>query len=214
MNQTRPPRNSGPSRRRQTMFRRRRSRPGRPLRPGRLLRRRWRRPHPAARAALLRLQQAHTALARAEFAAAAAEFESLADEAETLGYPRAPALHFQAGTAWYRAGQPDSGLARIRRGLALLADSFDPGRARRIGERVVGDLAAWGMADASAAVREEVSRLRLAAPEAAQSESGPLPRLPAKCPHCGGNVHSGEVEWADVQTAICDYCGSPLPASG
>ena len=195
------------------MFRRRRFRPGRPHRPGRLLRRRWRRPHPAAQAALLRLQQAHTALARAEFAAAAAEFESLADEAETLGHPRASALHLQAGTAWYRAGQPDSGLARIRRGLALLGDSFDPGRARRIGERVAGDLEAWGMADASAAIRAEVSQLGGPAPEPEKSEPGPLPQLPATCPHCGGNVHAGELEWADVQTAICDYCGSPLPAS-
>jgi hypothetical protein len=162
---------------------------------------------------LLRLQHAHTALARAEFAAAAAEFESLADEAETLGHPRASALHLQAGTAWYRAGQPDSGLARIRRGLALLGDSFDPGRARRIGERVAGDLEAWGMADASAAIRAEVSQLGGPAPEPEKSEPGPLPQLPAKCPHCGGNVHAGELEWADVQTAICDYCGSPLPAS-
>lgn len=192
---------------------RRRFRPGRPLRPGRLLRRRWRRPLPAARAALLRLQQAHAALARAEFAAAAAEFETLADEAEAVGHPRAPALHLQAGTAWYRARQPESGWARLHRGLALLAGSSDPGRARRIGERIAGDLEAWGLGDASAAVQAEVSRWVAAAPEPVQAEPHPPPRLPAQCPHCGGNVHPGEVEWADEQTAICDYCGSPLPAS-
>lgn len=189
---------------------RRRFRPGRPFRPGRFLRRRYRRPRPAARAALFRLQQANAALGRAEFALAAAEFEALAAEAEGLGHPRALALHLQAGVAWCRAGEPALGLPHIQRGLTLLA-SRDPERARLIGERLAGDLAAWGLADESGAVRAELSRTSVAAPATDPSE--PLPRLPAKCPQCGGNVHPTEVEWADRQTAICDYCGSPIPAA-
>jgi ribosomal protein S27AE len=40
------------------------------------------------------------------------------------------------------------------------------------------------------------------------------PRLPAKCPYCGGSVLASEVEWIDERSAICDYCGSPLQAQG
>ncbi|MCH7586972.1 MAG: hypothetical protein IIC78_02880 [Chloroflexi bacterium] len=42
------------------------------------------------------------------------------------------------------------------------------------------------------------------------SPSPARPKLPPKCPQCGGSVHPDEVKWHSDQTAVCVYCGSIL----
>ena len=38
--------------------------------------------------------------------------------------------------------------------------------------------------------------------------------LPTSCLKCGASLRADEVEWVDVDTAECDYCGSLNRAEG
>jgi hypothetical protein len=46
-------------------------------------------------------------------------------------------------------------------------------------------------------------------PEQAGQPSFTL-RLPADCPRCGAPVRSDEVEWIDVGSIVCSYCGGVI----
>jgi hypothetical protein len=70
---------------------------------------------------------------------------------------------------------------------------------------------ALGMSEEREALEKEIQELLsqsgISLSARAQEEK---PRLPGKCPQCGGTVHPQEVEWIDERTASCDYCGSIL----
>ncbi len=163
--------------------------------------------------AMLRLQEAHALLARGEFVEAAHAFETLAGAAETLGLPRAANLHLQAGRAWVEAGQTGRGLQHLRRGLSLAAQMGQMARLPAVTARVLTELRARGLTVEAEALQREV-QAALAAHGLSLASVAPAaePRLPAKCPHCGGTVHPSEVEWSDPRSALCAYCGSLLNA--
>ncbi|MEX2030287.1 MAG: hypothetical protein WD906_04890 [Anaerolineales bacterium] len=193
------------------MFRRRRARAGRALRRmlrgGPLLR-------PAGRAAMIRIRHAHMAFAHGDFESAARDMEWLAEEAEDQGHPRAAVLHLQSGASWFRAGMPEPARVQIEAGFRLLSGDYAGERAVLLASRLARDLETWGLPDAAAYVRGLAYVPSGAHALSSPRESGPQGRLPTHCPQCGGSVHPGEVEWADDRTAICDYCGSPIQASG
>jgi len=176
---------------------------------------RWRpgrAPNPAAKAALLRLRQAHARLAEGDYPQAAALFGELADSAAVHGLPRAPQLALQAGRAWVLAGDLPHGLPRLRQGLTLLVQMGQRARLPAVAGRVLAELRARGHAAEADALENELRTLApgLALP-AAPAATGPARRrLPAKCPYCGGSVHPDAVEWLDETSAACEYCGSTI----
>ncbi len=176
----------------------------RPLRPLRALRRAFRPPRvPPA------LQRANALMSQGEYAAAAEAFERLARGAERRSLPRAPHLSLRAGQARILAGEVESGMEHIRRGLAMLVAHGRWAVLHRIGQRVVEELNAQGL---SAEAQEIEAYLKENLPE--MPVGGPAPRrraiLPTHCPACGGPVRPDEVEWLDEATAECPYCGSPV----
>ncbi len=144
-----------------------------------------------AQEALARLQQAHQFMAQGDYARAAEIFEALAAAGEPRRFPSTPALYIQAGRVRLQAGDTVRATAHFEHGLMLLAEF---GRLRRlpiVAGRVLDEMrtrALTAEADAlEVKVRQALARQGLALAAVATAES---PHLPAKCPHCGGTVHS------------------------
>jgi hypothetical protein len=160
------------------------------------------------------LQRAHELMAAGNYPAAAEAFEQLARGGEARQHPRTGQMHLQAGRARILAGQKNVGFAHLKRGLGLMA--AHPVQLQRAGERVVNELKDHGM---SAEAQEIAEWLKTRLPVGTEARGGaPVssrkPILPATCPSCGGVVRADEVEWLDEITAECDWCGSPIRASG
>lgn len=141
---------------------------------------------------------------------AAQEFQALAQEAERLDLPAAPQLFLQARRALRSAGRESEAKPLLLRAFHLMDERHDP-RLVPIGRRLVDDLRADGRSDLATALEAELGALPSAA-GATTVPWTPAPRLqlPAKCPWCGGSVHTDEVDWSDPERPGCAYCGSPL----
>ena len=152
-------------------------------------------------------------MGQGKFIEAARLFEELAEPAKHRAPRRAPQLFLQAGVAWLKAGEAEKALARLREGLFLMGRLGLTQRMHAASHRVLAELRQHELdqeADAlKADLEKEFPALDLARPAAAAPARA---HLPARCPYCGGNVRSDEVEWIDDHTAACDYCGSTLEA--
>ena len=160
------------------------------------------------------LQRAHKLMAAGKYPAAADAFEKLAHGGEARQHPRTGQTYLQAGRARILAGQKNVGFAHLKRGLGLMAAR--PVQLQRAGGRVVNELKDHGMA---AEAQEIAEWLMTRFPVGTEARGGaPIstkkPILPATCPSCGGVVRADEVDWIDDITAECDWCGSPIRASG
>ncbi len=89
--------------------------------------------------------------------------------------------------------------------------------ARRLSAQVVAEMEKLKFHTQAQALSAWLQQRMLGMPEASAPESIPpagRPRLPLKCPSCGGSVNPEEVEWLDDKTAECAYCGSAIRAEG
>ena len=193
------------------MFRRRRGRIGHvwpPLRP-------WAK-SPLEADARQDLQRANRLMEIGDFSNAAVLYDKLARVVHDLGRPRQAAhLYMQAARARTLAGQVKPALDLFKQGLSIFAQAglwepFD-----RVGNRSVDELRKHNqpqVADDLALWMQSIWQNRT--PSTAPGElKETAPRiLPLKCPFCGANVRSDEVEWTDEVHAECDYCGSTLAA--
>lgn len=161
------------------------------------------------RGALHRLRRANRLMAEGAYARSASIFEELADEAQAEGIWRSPQLNLQAGLGWLMAGELAVGMNRILRGLQLMPEMGQAGRLPIVAERIKRSLRDLGFEAQAASLDEQLPSL-IGGEQPAAAPPGPAPRphLPAKCPHCGGNVLADEIEWVDSESAVCDYCGS------
>jgi hypothetical protein len=180
----------------------------------RLPRRRLLRPVPlpgarggVPRGALHQLRRANRLMNEGAFARAASIYEELADEAQVQGIWRSPQLNLRAGLGWLMAGELSFGMNRILNGLRLMPEMGQAGRLPIVLARIKRNLEELGLQAQAASLDPQIQSLI--------SETAPAPtpppsheRLPAKCPHCGGNVLPDEIEWVDAHSALCDYCGS------
>ena len=166
---------------------------------------------PRRQAALERLQRANRLMAEGSYAEAGSIFEELASGAAKRRLPRAPQLFLQAGNAFVKAGEHDHGIDLLRRGLHLMERMGQYKRLPFVSQRVLNELESLGLAQECEALKNEIQQLLtqrgLSLSVDIQQQK---PRLPGKCPQCGGTVHPNEVEWIDERTAACDYCGSIL----
>lgn len=159
------------------------------------------------------LQHANELMAGGNYPEAAKAFELLADGAMSRGLLHAPILFLQAGRCRVLAGQVPSGMALLKRGLALLVERDQLMKLQNAGPRVVADLKRLNLT-AEAAEIEAYLKSVLPGGLAAPAASAPArPRLlPTSCPGCGGPIRSDEVEWIDEATAECPFCGGALRA--
>jgi hypothetical protein len=166
---------------------------------------------PRRRAAIERLQRANQLMAEESFTEAGKIFEELASGAQNMRLPRAPQLFLQAGNAFIKAGEHEHGTELLRRGFQLMEQMGQFRRLPVAAQRVLNELKSMGLDQEYKTLENEIQQL-LAKKELSLSKE-PLqnkPRLPGKCPQCGGTVHPNEIEWIDERTATCDYCGSIL----
>jgi hypothetical protein len=161
--------------------------------------------------------EANHCLETGDYACAAERFEQLALSAR----PRnAGHLYVAAGRARLLAGQEQPSALLFRRGLATLAERGRWITVHRLGKRVVQMLREQGMSQPA----DEINAWLRGQPgyeqagSAAAPASGPasaparMPRLPLKCPSCGGTLDPRDLEWVDQFTIECDYCGGLVRA--
>lgn len=179
------------------MFRRRPFRPFRPLR------------RPAKRLFLEQLHAAHRMMERGRHREAAELFYGLAQAGARRRHPRAPVMFLQSGRALILAGDHQEGVGRLREGLMLMARMRQWAQLARLGPRAVEELRELGLSEQAHELESWL--YATVPPRAGPSLSAPsAPRLPAKCPSCGGPVRPDQVEWISASSALCDYCGSVL----
>jgi hypothetical protein len=167
---------------------------------------------PAAHPALERLRQAHALFDRGEYGSAAIEFHDLAERGEAAGLAHSSRIYLLAGRAYVFAGQAKEGMHVLQRGIQAAARFGQLGRLANAAPRITSELRQHGFeqeAEAFVAALESVPNRPLAAPSPAKQ----APRLPPKCPYCGGTVHPDEAEWIDPRSIACDYCGSIVQAA-
>ncbi|PWH13144.1 MAG: hypothetical protein DDG60_10660 [Anaerolineae bacterium] len=160
------------------------------------------------------LRRAHEMMNMGDYAQAAMTFEQLAHTAEMRDGPRAPYLHLQAGRARMLNSQPAVALPHFKRGLELLIADGRYTQVYKVGQRIVQELKLRGL---EREAREIAALVGGNTPATADlpTERGPdmaTVVLPTHCEACGGPIRPSEVEWLDMHTAECSYCGSPIRA--
>jgi hypothetical protein len=110
-----------------------------------------------------------------------------------------------------KSGEADRGVDLILRGLGELEGQAPPMRLAQLASRILDELHAGGHPAATDRIQAYMLE-RGIEQQPIRSGVEESRRLPPECPHCGGRVHPGELEWADSRSAICDYCGSILQA--
>lgn len=166
---------------------------------------------PRRQAAMARLQRAHQLMSEGSFKEAGTIFEELALGAARRRLPRAPQLHLQAGNAFIKAGEHEHGIDLLRRGLNLMEKMGQHRRLPAVSKRILDELHTSGLTEERDALEKEIEQMLsqrgMSLSVEAQEKK---PKLPGKCPQCGGTVHPQEVEWIDDTRATCNYCGSIL----
>jgi hypothetical protein len=177
---------------------------GRPLRP---LRRGFARDIPPL------LRNANQMLSAGNCAGAASAYEQLARAAEARGGPRAPLFYIQAGRCLVMAGESANGIEHLERGLGLFAIRGQHAKASNVGQQIVYELSARNLTKEAQQVTDYMKELVPGFQEVMASSgatsSSQRRALPTHCPGCGAPLRPDEVEWADENTAVCAYCGSP-----
>lgn len=166
---------------------------------------------PLALPAVRRLRLAHARREAGDHAAAAWEFHELGMQGEAEGIPRAVQAFLLAGQSFLLAGERRQGLDDLRHAVDAAQRFGQLERLRAAGPRIAHELRSAGFASEAQAFQEALGAAGAPVPVAVSPAAGaPPPRLPSKCPSCGGTVHPGEVEWANEHSAVCDYCGSVI----
>lgn len=171
---------------------------GRALRP---------RLHPFRR----RLRQAHRWMETGRPADAAQSFDELAQTALDHDRPIASQLFIQAGRAYLAAGNLERAELTLTQGIRLMIEQDDP-RLGPVAQRLAADLRGGSHSDLADAIQQLLPPpLPAVAHQTAKQRTH---ALPAKCPYCGGSVHSDQVDRTDPERPACAYCGSPLVGAG
>jgi hypothetical protein len=164
--------------------------------------------HPAVR----RLRRAHALREAGDYAAAAREFHELGLQGEAEGIPRSVQAFLLAGQSYLLAGQRQQGLDDLRHAVEGARRFGQLDRLTAAGPRIADELQATGFEAEARAFMDSLGSAGASVPASASPAAASRPpRLPPKCPSCGGIVHPGEVEWADERSVVCDYCGSVIP---
>jgi hypothetical protein len=166
------------------------------------------------------LLEANRAFESHAYDRAASLFEQLAEQMARQAPRREPQILIQAGRSHLLAGSLERGMTLVMRALALLAGQQRWDELRRKGPRLAQFMQKRSLADQARQVKEWLQGQRVTGDEARgpavfdlntiTPKTGALRsvRLPSHCPACGAPMDAREVEWADVSTAECAYCGA------
>lgn len=163
---------------------------------------------------LIRLRRAHQLYDDEKFAESGAVFEEIASQAENRNHPHSPQLFLQAGRANIMAGNGEKGIGLLVRGLRKMGEL---GRHRQLiaaSARILWVVEVHVEIKQFTNLQHKIDQLLKEYNLDLRPQSPTLeqPKLPTKCPQCGGTVHPDEVEWHMNRTAECEYCGSILEA--
>lgn len=167
------------------------------------------------------LAHANHLMANEQFAEAADIFGHLSGEAEQRGMPvRAADLILQASRAHFAAGDVEAALVQAKKGLRMLIRFGRVGRIPLLLSKMTAALREKGYDVQADELEQEITRsleeagvsldeARQHAPQVSEKQGS----LPAKCDGCGAPLVPDEVEWHDVHTAECLYCGTIVKAT-
>ena len=166
------------------------------------------------------LTRANRLMAGGQWAEAANIFERLAEAARNRGmFVRAAHLILQASRARLAADDIDAALEHTREGLRLFVRGGRAGSVPVILSRITTALRDKGYGAQADALEREVTQVLEEmglSPEAGRHVPQAGKRrgtLPAHCDGCGAPLIPDEVEWHDVHTAECPYCGTVIKAT-
>jgi hypothetical protein len=155
-----------------------------------------------------------------QYLPAADQFEHLAEDAVQQGMvERVPFLYLQASRARLYSGQILASISALRKGLGLLAQSGRWPAVVHHGERAILEYNQQGYSGQADEIKQWLQiSVPINAADGFPDRPPPSPaalktQLPAKCPYCGANVSSDEVDWYDSINAECVYCGSVIKAT-
>jgi hypothetical protein len=158
-----------------------------------------------------RLRLAHARRDAGDYTEAAREFHELGVQGEAEGIPRSVQAFLLAGQSFLLAGQRDQGLDDLRHAVEGAKRFGQLDRLMAAGPRIADELRVAGFASEAQAFLDLLGPARALPSGSGSAAAAQPPRLPPKCPSCGGIVHPSEVEWADERSVLCDYCGSVIP---
>jgi hypothetical protein len=173
----------------------------------RIVRRAARPMRPLGNRARRLLLQAHALQQSGQQAEAAAIFDQLAEAARRRKLPQYPLLLLQAGRAHIMAGDKQGGIALLTASFQSLISIGQLGRLRKLAPGVQRFLQSQGMQPAWEQLNTLLLEAGISMDNAVDMASGP-PRLPSKCPYCGGTLNPSELERTSSGDALCLYCGS------
>jgi hypothetical protein len=170
---------------------------------------------PALHPALDQLRIAHARREAGDYITAADEFHQLAERGEAEGIPRSVQAYVLAGQSYLLAGNREQGLADLRHSIDAATRFGQLPRLSAAAPRIAAELRSLGLSQEADTFLRMLEPAGLLPPSKHPSaEIAPSrPRLPSKCPSCGGIVHPGEVEWVDPYSVACDYCGTVVQAA-
>jgi len=161
-------------------------------------------------------------MADGQFAEAANIFGQLADKAKEHGRPiRAADLTMLAARAHLAAGDASAAVKRAKQALLIFVRSGRVGRVPHLLARMTEALRNKGYhAEADElerAVEEGLGEMGLSLEGVTQHVAAERPgqrgTLPARCSGCGAPLVPDEVEWHNVHTAECPYCGTVVKST-
>lgn len=164
-----------------------------------------------------RIRAAHQLFKNGDYTEAAKLFQDIAEKAEARGILQAPYLYLRSGAAYLETGNRIKTEEMIKKswGLLMLQNRWRrleisiATTTKNLQQAGQGDLAEklnkWVDEQIPQDIRlEAIKLLNL------NNSADPHPKLPSKCPDCGGPVQPDEIEWYDADNPVCSYCGSVL----
>ncbi len=162
------------------------------------------------------LKQANELIAAGKQGEAAPSLAGLAQAVQAANHPRRAAkLYARAAHAYADSRDGQAALAQARGALDLFLQCHMARRAALFYTNITRKLNDAGLGPAAARLQQEyggrIGQLGPLPPERTAPQHG---QLPTNCPKCGAPTPHEDASWIDENTVECDYCGTPIRATG
>ncbi|MCP4543317.1 MAG: hypothetical protein GY832_39895 [Chloroflexi bacterium] len=167
------------------------------------------------------LTRANRLMANGQFAEAVTIFDRLSEKAKRRDMlVRAANLTLQASRAHFAANNVDVAIDRARDALQLLVRGDRLDRVPRLLSKMTFALREKGYDAQADRLEHDAARMLEEAGSSLQEARERTPQvterhgtLPPQCRGCGASLVPDEVEWHDMHTAECVYCGTVVKAA-
>lgn len=140
---------------------------------------------------------------------AAPIYVRLAVKAKTGKSPlQAGNLHAEAADAWLEAGNAQDALDQGWQAMGIFNELGLTKKAAEYKAQFAKNLRARGWADLADKFEREAGQiLPVHIDTNVEIKRG---QLPAECPQCGAPVRADRVEWINLHSAVCSFCGGTI----